>query len=62
MGLCWCLLAEWSGCSGGGDGGGGGSRDRGPIAAGLCPELLAGCRRGCRPEHDRPPPLNTRSA
>lgn len=36
--------------------------DCGPIAAGLCPELLAVCRRGCRPEHDRPRPLNTHSA
>ena len=36
--------------------------DCGPIAAGLCPELLAVCRRGCRPERDTPPPPNTRSA
>lgn len=41
---------------------GGGSRETGPIAAGLCPELLAGCRRGCRPERDTPPPPSTRSA
>lgn len=41
---------------------GGGSGDCGPIAAGLYPELLAVCRRGCRPELDRPRPLNTHSA
>lgn len=34
----------------------------GPIAAGLCPEILAACRRGCRPEHGTPPPPSTRSA
>lgn len=45
-----------------GGGGGGGSRDCGPIAAGLCPELLAVCRRGCRPERGTPPPPNTRSS
>lgn len=30
--------------------------------AGLYPEVLAGCRRGCRPGRDTPPPLSTRSA
>lgn len=34
----------------------------GPIVAGLYPELLAGCRRGCRPERDTPRPLSTHSA
>lgn len=53
------LLTERSGCT---EGEGGGLRESGPIAAGLCPELLAGCRRGCRPERDTPPPLSTRSA
>lgn len=33
-----------------------------PIAAGLCPEILAACRRGCRPERGRPHPPSTRSA
>lgn len=33
-----------------------------PIEADLYPELVAGCRRGCRLERDTPPPLSTRSA
>lgn len=47
-------LAEWSGYSG--------EKGPGPIVAGLCPELLAVCRRGCRPEPDRPRPPSTHSA
>lgn len=34
----------------------------GPIVADLYPELVAGCRRGCRLERDTPPPPSTHSA